>query len=261
MESLYDMERMALRLKGFRHKFITRSFSRVLPFYIVNEFPKSGGSWLTEMISEATNLPFRRNTPIRLEKCVTHGHFLNPMGLHNVLVLWRDPRDVIVSLYFHSFFVNEYGNKKLVSIMRKHLPFSDYHDVRNNLTEFIKFIILTPDTPSYSWHTFADMWTNRPGTLQVKYEDLRADTVSELIRVVQGLTGEQLSLDRATTIVNNHTLEKAKARAQKQTSKPIEVSFIREGSTGGWKEYFTPEAHDLISLYFGKQMVRLGYEV
>ena len=41
--------------------------SGLLPIYIVNEFPKSGGTWLCRMLASALGMPFEDNVdpPIR----------------------------------------------------------------------------------------------------------------------------------------------------------------------------------------------------
>ncbi len=214
-----------------------------MPYYVVNEFPKSGGTWLAQMLADALELPFRRNKPIRLEKCVTHGHFLNPTGIRNVVVLWRDPRDVIVSLYHHSYFVNEHSNRLLVQLMKERLPFDDYRDVRNNLPEFIQFISTNPITPRFTWSQFVDVWLERPGTVQTSYEELRQDAAGTLWRIVMELTGRELPKDRCVTIAENHSFERAKERAAVLSTKPgVEMSFVRDGSVGGWRNYFSDEA-------------------
>ena len=44
---------IASRFAAARHKFYVRAFSGVAPYLLVNEFPKSGGTWLAQMMSEA----------------------------------------------------------------------------------------------------------------------------------------------------------------------------------------------------------------
>ena len=44
-------------------------------------------------------------------------------------------------------------------------------------------------------------------------------------------------------IVEKNSFKNAKAIANLNKSGNAEMSFIREGSLGGWKKYFSPEAH------------------
>lgn len=246
---------------GIRQKCYVRLFSGIAPYFVVNEYPKSGGTWLAQMLSEVLDAPFRRNQPIRLERAVTHGHFLSPLGIKNSVVLWRDPRDVVVSWYFHCFFVNEHGNDLLVHLMKDRLKFTDYNDVHSNLPAFIRFISNRPVTPSFDWPTFADVWVKRPGTVQTSYEVLRRDTVGELSRIAMELTGLDLDEKLVQKAVARYDFYQVKKAADRHRSGKAEISFLREGSVGGWRRHFSYTAHaELHKLGYTKQMHRLGYE-
>jgi len=104
---------------------------------IVTEYPKSGGTWFSEMISEYLGLPFPRNRLPKLQSCILHGHYRYFPTMKDVFVVFRDGRDVMVSFYFHSFFENELFNRSLVERMRRALPFSDFEAVESNLPKFI----------------------------------------------------------------------------------------------------------------------------
>ena len=42
---------------------MVRLLSGVLPLYVVNEYPKSGGTWVGQMLGRALDVPFPRNRP------------------------------------------------------------------------------------------------------------------------------------------------------------------------------------------------------
>jgi Sulfotransferase domain len=248
-----------------RHKAYVHLLGTLAPYYVVNEFPKSGGTWLTLMLADALALPFRRNEPIRFEKSLVHGHFLNPGALRHIVVMWRDPRDLLVSLYHHCYFVSEfaevlYGNKKIVDAMREALPFDDYEDVRANLPAFIRFASTTPIAPRFSWPAFADKWAGRPGTVQTSYERLRADTVGELVSVCKALAGIDLPSARAEQIAESRSFARAKAAAEQALPAGAQKSFIREGAVGGWRNQFSDEAlQALDDCNYRGAMRALGY--
>lgn len=257
-----SMAHLHVQLNAMRHKLYVRSFSAIAPYYIVNEFPKCGGTWLSQMLALAMDLPFRRNEPIRYEAAVTHGHFLNPVGLRNVVVLWRDPRDMLVSFYFHCFFIKQHGNGLMVKLMRERARFDDFDDVRANMPSFIQLISDNPLSPRFSWPDFAATWLEQPGTQQVRYEDMRSDAPSELQRIVVGLTGQELPASRAAAVADALTFEKAKANAEAEQEAAGEdgIAFVREGSVGGWHKYFSSQANDLLeSQGYREPMLRLGY--
>lgn len=257
-----SVARIRARWPAARHKAFVRGFSGLAPYYLVNEFPKSGGTWLAQMLSDALDVPFRRNAPIRLERSVTHGHFLSPLGLRNVVVLWRDPRDLLVSFYYHCYFVNEHQNAELVRLMKARCPFDDYTDIRGNLPDFIRFISQNPISPSFTWPEFARAWAHRPGTVHTSYEALRADTPGELARVAEALTGTSLPEGRAAEVAEQHSFARAKQAAEQERPADAELSFVREGALGGWRRHFTPEAEAaLCQGGYAEAMRGLGYGV
>ena len=255
------LDMVSRRVSAFRHKAYVRTFSRVAPYLLVNEFPKSGGTWLATMLSELLDLPFRRNEPIRFERAVTHGHFLAPAGIHRPIIIWRDPRDVIVSFYYHSYFVNEHQNAAYVEMMRARHPFADYDDIKANLPEFIRVLSKDPVSPRFSWPQFAAIWADRPGTIATSYEALRADTETELARVVAEATGETPDPQKLEQVVEQNSFARAKQNAEAERKAATQMSFIREGSLGKWREKFSDEALAALKTHgYWPGMVKLGYE-
>lgn len=180
--------RIRSRVQAIRYKTYVRSFSGLVPYYIVNEFPKSGGTWLSQMLADVLELPFPRNRSLSLEPSIVHGHFLHPFGLHNTVVLWRDPRDLIVSFYYHCYFLNEHHNQLMVKMMKQKCPFEDYQNIQANLPEFIHFINTRPISPRFTWAQFVQRWQKSDPALQTSYEELRGDAVSTLRRIVENMT-------------------------------------------------------------------------
>lgn len=256
-----SVARIKARWPAVRAKALVRGFSGLAPYYLVNEFPKSGGTWLAQRLSDALDVPFRRNAPIRLERSVTHGHFLSPLDLRNVVVLWRDPRDLLISFYFHCFFVNEHHNAGLVRMMKERCPFDDYTDIRANLPAFIRFLTETPLSPSFTWPEFVQVWAGEHGTVQTSYEALRADTPGELKRVAEALSGTLLPEGRAAEMAEQHSFARAKQAAEQKRPADAELSFVREGALGGWRRHFTPEAEAALREGgYAEAMRGLGYE-
>ena len=186
--------------------------SGAVPLYVVNEFPKSGGTWVGQMLGRALGVPFPRNRLPMLRPSIMHGHYLVPWGMKNVVVCWRDGRDVMVSWY-HQQLISHEWNERQVRRSRKELRLHDYEDVYENLPAFIEYAFTRPHSPRFSWTDFVRRWHGRKAAIHVRYEDLRRETARELRRVVRELTGERrLSPEEATAIVEEFSFERQAGR-------------------------------------------------
>lgn len=236
---------------------MVRPLSGILPSYTVSEYPKCGGSWLGQMLGSALEIPYPRNRFPTSKSNIMHGHYLHPFGMNNVVVLWRDPRDVMVSLYYHSYFETNHENGRMVSIMRRNLPFKDYDDIRANLPQFIKNSYLNPITPRFSYTQFIENWHGRDGVTYSSYEKLRADTPGELQYLSRMLTGKPLARARAEEIAQEYSFERQSNRKPGVEDKN---SFLRSGIIGGWVRHFSSEARAVMRDVAQSDLELLGYE-
>ena len=228
-----------------------------IPFYIVNEFPRSGGTWLSQMLARALGIGFPRNQLPVLKSTLIHGHFLQRWNMRNVVVIWRDGRDAMVSLYFHSLFESDGLNARLVRHVRRDLSFADYTDISRNLPRFIEYAFLDRQNPRFSWSDFVERWYDRPGVVYTRYDDLLASPASELCRIVKELTETDLPCSRAEEIADEFAFERLTGRPRGHESRE---QFLRKGVVGDWKNYFTPEARQVFDEYGGKSLIALGFE-
>jgi len=227
------------------------------PYIVVTEYPKSGGTWISMMLSDALAIPFPRNRLPMLKSCILHDHLFNPFNIHNVLAVTRDGRDILVSQYFHSLFENGSGNEALVRRTRKKLNFRNYDDLESNLPAFIEYTYSDGSRKKHNWNTFNDRWTETPRAVRAKYEDFLLRPVSELQRVSFELSGETLSEDNADAIVKKYSFSSLSGRKSGEENKR---SFLRKGISGDWKNYFTPTAKEVFKDYAGATLIKLGYE-
>ena len=110
-------------LNAVSRHFLVYFASSLFPLYVVTEYPKSGGTWVSQMLSEYFSVPFPRNTLPKLRSSVMHGCYLYFPTMSNVFVVMRDGRDVMVSYYYHSLFIQGRFNESLVEQTRKVLQF------------------------------------------------------------------------------------------------------------------------------------------
>lgn len=254
------------KMSVLQKELISRVYSNFYPIYLVNEYPKSGGTWLKFMLSEILGLPaWTKGAPV-WGSCVMQAHWLKQRGDCKTVVLFRDGRDVMVSYYYHSFFRNEFQNGNYRNFMRDKFQFDNYEDIQVNLLPFMKEVIDNPLSPGFSWIDFVDSWSVRDDVVVCRYEDLRTNGVKELIRLKKELVGEQLEVSQAKEIFERFSMENM--RKYKKNLNPgvvnlvsPEKSFIRKGSVGGWSECFTDEALDWFESRAGNQLEFLGYQL
>lgn len=253
------IERYIHRARGLKRLAMWHGLSGILPIYLVPEYPKSGGTWFSQMLSDCLELPFPRNSSsARLQKCVLSGHHLYSPRFRNVTVVIRDGRDAAISAYYYMLFKNEINKQFAVDLYRSHLKFDDYEDIRSNLPRFIEFLFdIHPRTPRhFSWSQFIDSWLDKDVPI-VKYEDLLVRPVEILVNVTQRLTGTPVEESRAVEIVDKYSFKKMSGRRQGEENTS---SFVRKGIAGDWKNHFSCEACAAFDHFAGNQLIRAGYE-
>jgi hypothetical protein len=231
--------------------------SGAVPLYVINEFPKSGGTWVGQMLGRALGVPFPRNRFPVLRPSIMHGHYLSPFGIKNAVAVWRDGRDVMVSWYHQQLLPHEHRNDAQVERTRREVSFKDYENVYENLPAFIEYAFTKPHSPSFSWTDFVHRWHQLNNVVHVRYEDVRRDAPGELRRVVRELTGTNLDREAATAIADEFSFERQSRRRSGEEDKK---SFLRKGVVGDWKEQFSQEAREVFDRHAGRELILLGYE-
>ncbi|QIN77683.1 hypothetical protein GBA65_03215 [Rubrobacter marinus] len=245
------------KTNGLLRTGMVRLLSGALPLYVVNEYPKSGGSWTAQMLEKALGVPFPRNRLPVFRSSIMQGHYLSPRGMKNVLVVWRDGRDIMVSWYHHCLFANERQNAPLVAETRRDLRFEDYGDVQGNLPAFLEYAFTRQRRPHFTWPDFVHQWHDRRGVVHTSYEALRRDPAGELVRISRELAGRDLDPGRAAEIADEFSFARQSGRRVGEENKG---SFVRKGVVGDWRNQFTHEAREVFDRYAGEELVLLGYE-
>ena len=253
-----------MKLANLQKEIVARMHSRFTPVYLINEYPKSGGTWLKMMLAEALGHPaWTKGKPV-WAPCVMQAHWIAPRGRCRIVGLFRDGRDVMVSYYYHSLFRNELGNEPLVKLMRQRTNFKDRGDIQSNLLPFMKILFDDPVSPNFSWLDFVSRWATRSGVVVCRYEDLRAQTARTLSNVHHALVGTHLEPKLAQQIADSYSMQNMRKRKAElnpglKGQSNAEISFIRKGSVGGWSECFTDEALAWFEGRAGFALDVLGY--
>lgn len=245
------------KLNGVLRYALAHTATRFFPLYVVNEYPKSGGSWVGEMLSDALGVPFPRNRLPIYGPSILHGHMMHSWNMNNLVIVWRDGRDVLISQYYDSLFENDRGNSRLVRRCRADLDFGDYDDIAKNLPAFMEYVYERRRHPKISWTDFGNRWAECRRCVHVKYESLRAKPVEELYRVVSALSGRPIQLEAISAIVEKHSFQRLAGRSPGVQDKK---SFLRKGVVGDWRNHFNEEAKRKFDGYAGALLIELGYE-
>ena len=169
-----------------------------------------------------------------------------------VLYITRDPRDVAVSYY---------------NFARKYRHITDDYPLEQYVHGFV-----TGTLQSSAWRTWAEnvgTWmaarNGRPTFLLLRYEDLIADTQTELAKVARflGVDATPAALSRAienSSADHLRELEKKEGGVWVTTkNKRSDIPFIGNAAAGKWKSVLPDAAVEKIESAWGNTMTQLGY--
>lgn len=230
---------------------------------MVLEYPKSGGSWLARLISTALDWPFLDDTPaIPGNNCVLRGHQLPRPGQSGVVYLVRDPRDVYLSMFGQR--VTHWDSNKWYrkAWLKQGLPVPTADNRRDLLPDFLRFeaafVGRRGSASPRTWGGHVAAWLDldpKPGVL-ARYEDLRADTASELQRIYRELFDADYPAELARAVADSQRLDLRRGL----THPGLGRSAVGKGSIGQWQASFSREAGRILHEQSGEQMLALGYE-
>ncbi len=170
------------------------------------------------------------------------------LGSYRACFVMRDPRDIVVSWYFHARSPKT-ENKGAVPLLRARM---EGHDFETDMRAIIDEVA--------SWGTFeaALSWLHAehdPRVVVLRYEDLVADN-REFIRALFSHMDIDMSDENFSALIDRFTFERMTGR------KPGEEdvnAHMRKGVAGDWANHFTPE----LAEYFRQRTVgaveKLGY--
>ena len=240
---------------------------------IIVEYPKSGGSWLGQLVSNYFDMPFPRNNFPILSKSVYHSHYLPKYLINkNKKILWlvRDGRDVSVSFYYHQLI---WSNKnkldpKTVTYTRKNLPFDNFDDIYNNLPRYIEYSFEHVPSKSHyfnfpgNWASYNRSWKteldkDNGNIYMLRYEDLLNDTEGTLRRLITDFFNTEVNEEKLKTVVHKYSFEN---QTNREKGEENTQSFLRKGISGDWKNKFSDSAKKTYKKYGGEMLIKLGYE-
>ncbi|MFT4567958.1 MAG: hypothetical protein ACI9FN_002926 [Saprospiraceae bacterium] len=226
----------------------------------VTEFPKSGGTWLCQMLAALLNLPFPRNQAMTWRQGIFHSHYAGPSGNTKTILLVRDGRDVMVSAYYHFIVGHDLNPSFLTKQWRKKLGAKDFQNIEKHLPVFINifFTHFKVGGLVMNWSSYIDSFDlNSPYIYVVKYEDLLQDCVTTMHILLNWLNYSSISEERINKVVAEFSFQNITGRSAGDEDSS---QFLRKGIAGDWKNVFTEEAKLLFENWAKPQLKILEYE-
>ena len=253
------------RVAALSTRFIARRWGESFPFYYIIEYPKSGGTWLSNMVADYLQLPRPRHylAPLAFS-CVVQWHCRYSPHYRRVWFMYRDGRDVAVSHYFHRMREMVHNPHSADGVYARRVypqlfgAGFNHEDIRVNLPRFIEHEARNPRSAPLNWSAFMEEWHGRASNVvPVSYEELLADTAGTLARIIPQHTGQPVDMQRLETTVRRFSFESQTGRKPGQED---QKSFLRKGIAGDWKNHFTRESAEVFDRFHGPTLVKLGYE-
>lgn len=197
-----------------------------------------------------------------LKDFMGHDRKIDLYGSSRVVLLVRDPRDTAVSQFFQW---------KHRIVPRKKI-LNDYPLAETDIHGFITGPAGIPKIIEFM-NAWARDIERFPNLLVVKYEDLRADTKTQLARIL-AFFGQQPSAEELEDSVTFASIDNMRRMEQENATKatahrslkPGDVSDpssykVRRAKVGGWKDYVTDEQADAIDRLVKERLSPVfGYE-
>lgn len=263
---------------------IAHRYGSQIGFVYVGGYPKSGTSWISQLVAHYLDLPFIKpfpTLPITF-KCLVHHHWTYHPTLDYSIYVVRDGRDVMTSLYF-TVMMGYLRSKKTVSELsmisvkplvanfgkfyevnrRLHYLFGkdfDPWDTERYLPTFIEAEMKKPFrwAVKQSWPTYVGSWREKgQQTTFVKYEDMLQDPVDTLSKALAHHLETEIDREQVKYTVQRYSFKKQTGRKQGTEDRS---SFFRKGIHGDWANHFTTEAAKVFDHYAGELLIELGYE-
>ena len=236
---------------------------RLVPLVYVIGYPKSGTTWVAQMVADYLQLPFPRGSILPVGfPAVMHAHRGFPSGKPRVVYVMRDGRDALTSLYFfESRRMPEGDHPRMTRLQRRLYPgMVNKADVRTNIGPFVSRQLARPHASPLNWGDHVRTWlgaSDTSGSAMVRYEDMRASPVETLTGAMRAITGKEPEPELIRMAVEKFSFRRQSKRSPGEEDR---TRLLRKGESGDWRNHFTPEAARAFDRVCGDALIEAGYE-
>jgi len=248
-------------LEGSSHyatMLIGKKWGHHFPMHFVCSFPRSGSTWLSEMIADYLNLPRPSHYifPVGFSS-VIHTHVRPNFGLNDCFYIYRDGRDCYLSFYYYllkkleedgeSFNEYRFWTKKFGK---------DKHQerIRENFCIYLE----EQFKKKQNWNNHVSGWLAKANfennITAIQFEQLKKDPYNMLRRACLE------KFENVSDELLKEAIQRQSFKSQKKRNKDQHRTYIRRGATGDWKSLFCVESAQIFDHYAGETLVQLGYE-
>ena len=239
---------------------IAYRYAKDFPQYFVVGFPRSGTSWLSEIVADYYNLPRPRHyyLPVAFA-AVLHTHFKPNRRFTNTFYIYRDGRDSYASSYFKSLrlmkddpgFVRTPLFKRLFEGRTDNLTREDH---QKNFLAYLK----EEFRRGKHWANHIDEWqqasTVNPGIAILTFEGLLNNPEKEMEHAISAISGN-VDKEMLSGVIFKNSFAQQISRPKEQHR-----TILRKGKKNSWKECFSQEAAEYFNERCGAKLIELGYE-
>lgn len=261
----YTITKRRLVLRSASHRatwWIGRNCKKSVPLVFVVGYPKSGTTWVTQLVADYLRLPYPQFSLLPIGcPAVVHGHDLvsprDPRGVYSI----RDGRDALVSFFFHMLRrVPEGERPTLTRVQRATLPgLVNKDDAAKVLPRFIERQMTHPTSSRVNWgrHVASYLECRRSDWAMLRYEDLLSDGQRALSAAMATITDTAVDDERVAIALDRYSFARLSGRSKGQENRN---SYLRKGEAGDWKNHFTREIAEIFDRACGDSLIGAGYE-